>query len=143
MKAFSIGSALALGCLALFAAPALAERITVSCTGTVTFNGAALCDQMGVHNFTADGPEVPMFVRVTAPSTHCSKVSYVLFRDDRDEQLGFTGPLGPGETQNVQVGAGWAAGANRVRVGAIGHVGGCNQGTLQSWAVDIAAAPVP
>ena len=129
----------------LSALPAMAERLTVTCSTSTPWqgSGAALCGSMGSTAFRSDGPEVRHFVSLTAPATHCSDVTYMLFRPGNPNAIAFSNRMGPGASQAVEIGGGWPAGANTLQVGAIGHVGGCNQGAIQSWAVDSHVAPVP
>jgi len=130
--------------LALLATPTLAERVEVVCAGSSPFlSNTTLCDTRGRFVFQSDGPEVPFFVTVTAPATHCSDVSYMMFRPGEEASIGFSDRMAPGASQTVEIGAGFGPGEAVIEVAAIGHIGGCNTGAIQSWAVDISAAPVP
>lgn len=137
-------TALLAASLALVAAPALAERITVTCAGSTPYlQNTTICDTTGRLTFTSDGPEVRFFVTLTAPTTHCSDVAYLIYSPGNPNALGTTQRLAPGQSQNVEIGAGFGPGPATVEIGAIGFVGGCNTGAIQSWAVDASAAPVP
>ena len=128
----------------LLAAPALAERLTVTCAGSSPYvQNTTICDTTGRLTFASDGPEVRFFLTLTAPSTHCSDVAYLVYRPGDPVALGTTRRLAPGQSQNVEIGAGFGPGRATVEIGAIGFVGGCNAGAIQSWAVDASAAPVP
>lgn len=130
--------------LTLLANPALADRIEVTCESSTPYiQDTTLCGTMGGLSFQSDGPEVPFFVTLTAPATHCSDVAYLVFSPGNPVALGTTTRMGPGQTQTVEIGSGFGPGAAQVEIGAIGFVGGCNTGSIGSWAVDASAAPVP
>jgi hypothetical protein len=130
--------------LSLLAGPTLADRIEVTCAGSTPYAGdTTICDTLGSLGFRSDGPEVPFFLTLTAPATHCSDVAYLVYRPGDPNALGFTSRLAPGQTQTVEIGAGFGPGEAQVDIGAIGFVGGCNTGAIGSWAVDASAAPVP
>jgi hypothetical protein len=135
---------LAAAALALLAGPALAERIEVQCeTSAPYLSGSVLCSTRGSFSFRSDGPEVPFYLTVTAPASHCSDVSYVVYPAGTLLSVGFSDRLRPGETQNIEIGAGFGPGEARLEIGAIGYIGGCNVGAIHSWAVEVSAAPVP
>ena len=130
--------------LAFMAGPSFADRITVTCTASTPYlENTTLCDSMGGLEFSSDGPEVRFMLTLTAPATHCSDVAYLVYRPGGPTALATTGRLARGQSQIVEIGAGFGPGAARVEIGAIGFVGGCNTGAIGSWAVDAGAAPVP
>lgn len=128
----------------LFAGPALADRIEVTCAGSSPYlENTTLCETRGSFSFRSDGPEVAFYLTLTAPATHCSDVTYLIFRPGDPNSIGFSTRLAPGQSQNVEIGKGFGPGAASVEIGALGHVGGCNTGAIGSWAADVSAAPVP
>ncbi len=130
--------------LTLFASPALAERIEVTCASSSPYiSDTTICDTRGTLIFQSDGPEVQFFLSLTAPASHCSDVSYILYRPGNPNAVGFTTRQAPGETQNIEIGTGFGPGEVSIEIGAIGYVGGCNTGTIGSWAVEVNASPVP
>ncbi len=130
--------------LALLTSPALADRIEVTCASSSPYiQDTTICDTLGSFSFQSDGPEVPFFMTLTAPATHCSDVSYLIFRPGDPNAIGSTTRMAPGQSQNVEIGNGFGPGTAQVDIGAIGYVGGCNTGSIGSWAVDASAAPVP
>ena len=130
--------------LALLAGPVLADHIEVTCESSTAYLGdSTICGSTGTLAFHSDGPEVPFFVTLTAPPSHCSDVAYLFYRPGDPNALGTTTRLAPGQSQIVEIGAGFGPGAAQVEIGAIGFVGGCNTGTIASWAVEASAAPVP
>ena len=134
----------AVATLALFASPALAERIEVTCASSSPYiTDTTICDTLGTLSFQSDGPEVQFFMALTAPASHCSDVSYILYRPGNPNAIGFTTRQAPGETQNIGIGTGFGPGEAKIDIGAIGYVGGCNTGAIGSWAVEVNAAPVP
>jgi hypothetical protein len=136
---------LSVAALALLGSPALAERIEVQCETSAPYQlpGSVLCETRGSYSFRSDGPEVPFYLTVTAPASHCSDVSYIVYPAGTLLTVGISGRLRPGETQNIEIGAGFGPGEARLDIGAIGFVGDCNLGQMHSWAVEVSAAPVP
>lgn len=130
--------------LVLFAGPALADRIEVTCASSSPYLGnTTICDARGSLSFRSDGPEVDFYLTLTAPASHCSDVAYLIFQPGAERTIGFSTRMAPGQSQNVVIGRGFGPGAATVEIGAIGYVGGCNTGAIGSWAVDVSAAPVP
>lgn len=131
--------------LALFAGPALADRIEAVCERSELINSgsATLCSNNAAFFFQSDGPEVEFFVTLTAPATHCSPVVYSVWYPGENWSRGSTRVLRAGESENVVIGRGYGPGMAEVRVSAIGIVEGCNTGQMHSWAAEISAAPVP
>lgn len=140
MKRFCFAAA-----LALFAGPALAERLEVQCEQSELINNgtATLCAPFALYTFRSDGPEVEYFLTMRAPDSHCSKVVYTVYDFDGSERLNFSGQLSPGQTENVVIGRNFPAGDAKVWIAGMGVVGDCNVGQMHSWAVEVSAAPVP
>jgi hypothetical protein len=130
--------------LALLSGPALAERVEVLCQETVPFTAnAMMCTTRGTTSFQSDGTNVPFYMTLKAPLSHCSDVSYRIFRPGEDRDIGFTRRLAPGQSQAVEIGSGFGPGITYVEIAAVGYVHGCNVGQIHSWAVEVSAAPVP
>jgi hypothetical protein len=85
--------------------------------------------------FVSAGPQFTYAVTFTAPVTHCSRIGYYVYTYDLSRNLGGTGLLGPGQSQTIEIGSGYAAGLQIAKVKAFGWISsqGCNTGTLQSW----------
>ncbi|MCU0828203.1 MAG: hypothetical protein MUE52_12550 [Tabrizicola sp.] len=131
--------------VALLASPALADRLEAVCQGSELVNSgsATICAARAEYRFRSDGPEVEFFLTLRAPETHCSDVVYTAWYPGENWSRGFTRQLRPGESDNVVIGRGYGPGEAVVHISAIGIVGGCNTGVMQSWAVDVSASPVP
>ena len=130
--------------LVVLAGPALADRIEVTfASSSPDIQDTTLCDTFGNLGFQSDGPDVPFFMTLTAPASHCSDPSYVIFRPGDTNAIGVTTRMAPGDTQTVEIGNGFGPGAASVNIGAICCVGLCNTGAIGSWAVDASAVPVP
>ena len=128
----------------LHAGSTLADRIEVICASSSLWLGkTTICDTRGSFGVQSEGPEVYHFVTLTALTSLCSDVSYLRFRPIEANSIAFSTPLSPGQSQNVEIGKGFAAGEVKGDVRAIGRVGGCNTGVKGSWAADLSAAPVP
>jgi hypothetical protein len=147
MKHVLLAALGALSAAPLAVVPAMAETITVMCEDSRPFiSNTVMCLTPGVLSVRSDGPELEYFVRVTAPSTHCSDVTYSFYRRDlpvEEQNIAFSGRLAPGASENVVIGRGYPAGRTNLEVYAIGHIGDCNTGAIHSWAIDAAIAPVP
>ena len=76
----------------------------------------------------------PLTMKVTASSTHCSNVGYIVSLDGN--VLATTPFLTPGQSSGPIVSSPVSTGPHTVTVQGIGTVtpGGCNSGTLGSWA---------
>ncbi|HMS96326.1 MAG TPA: hypothetical protein PKA03_14120 [Tabrizicola sp.] len=131
--------------LALFAGPALADRIEAVCERSELYNSgtATLCSTPANYSFHSDGPEVEFFVTLTAPASHCSPVVYSVWFPGENFSRGSTRILRAGESDTVVIGRGYGPGTSQVQVSAIGIIEGCNTGQMHSWAAEISAAPVP
>jgi hypothetical protein len=140
MKRFCFAAA-----LALFASPALAERLEVLCEESALINNgtATLCAPFALYTFRSDGPEVEYFLTMRAPDSHCATVVYTVYDFEGSAQRAFSNQLAPGQAENVVIGRGFPAGDARVWIGGMGIVGDCNVGQMHSWAVEVSAAPVP
>lgn len=135
-------SVLSLSMIALQNAPVAAEgtnagRITGYCSVSVLRGIETSCEPEVPFTFSADGSVHRYVMTITAPATHCSKVSYRL-RFDGQVQAGVgTERLSPGESSRMYAGNDWPEGPVTVWISARGYVGGCNTGRLESWAADI------
>jgi len=117
---------------------ATARPYNVQCTSTGQF-----CDRTVQVNFTSDGPGTEYGVVVKAPATHCSDVSYLVF-DSQGRLIGSTDFLAPSRVYNyLSLGRNVPRGSQSIFIGAIGRNGGCNQGQLTSWGVEVTVSPVP
>jgi len=107
--------------------PARAETfaMSISCTGTgetcvPPFSAPLTVTQAG-----------PLKITVTAASTHCSNVSFIV---SVDGSVVTTTPfLTPGQRSGPFASAAVTIGTHTITVQAVGTVGGCNSGTLYSW----------
>ena len=86
------------------------------------------------------GFEDDYFLRLTLPVKHCSPVYLDVEFDGR--LLGSSGLLDPGRTTVLTLGK-VTKGNHVVRISALGRVGGCNRGQLQSWGIDLALSNNP
>jgi hypothetical protein len=73
----------------------------------------------------------PFIVSVTAATTHCSDISYIISIDGGIVTK--TPFLSPGERSDAVITATEGVGNHAITVQGIGEVGGCNFGTLISW----------
>jgi hypothetical protein len=144
--------ALAAAMLALGAggAPAQAEVLTVNCSSSFrVLPELVQCEGAAQFGFQSEGPGTNYAVMLKAPTTHCSAVKYVVWRGDgspmtdTSQAFGQTQLLNPGQSAWVRVGDGLARGLQVVRISAYGQVGGCNTGTMGSWAVDASRTVAP
>jgi hypothetical protein len=123
---------------------ALAESLSVTCAGSSPFiENTTICETKGNFSFESEGRSTPYFVRVIAPSTHCSDVSYLIFKSGRPNAIGHTRRLRPGQSANIDIGSGYRAGNINLEIGAIGYVGGCNEGRIGSFGVQVDVIPTP
>ncbi|NHB75330.1 hypothetical protein [Rhodobacter calidifons] len=147
---FTPRSLLALTTLAvapLAAVPALAdpESWEVTCTSsTPVSDGGMICNEGKMLKVSAPNPGQKMLLRIGAPTTHCSDITYVINRfPGSSTPIATTRRLAPGEDQIIELAEGWAEEGTYITISAIGHVGGCNVGHSHGWAVEVSAAPVP
>ena len=131
----------------LCAAPAMAEgpgggaqTLLASCRSSPISGGGLVNECMGPNanpevRFQSMGPQFNYSVTFTAPATHCSRIGYHVYSYDLRTPLGASGLLGPGQSQTVSIGNGYAAGLQIAKVKGFGWISatGCNTGTLQSW----------
>lgn len=130
-----------------FAVPAMAEgpgagaqTLSATCTSSPISGGGLVNECVGPNanpeiRFQSMGPQYSYSVTFTAPATHCSKIGYHVYSYDLRTPLGASGLLGPGQSQTVSIGTGFAAGLQIAKVKGFGWISaaGCNTGTLQSW----------
>lgn len=114
-----------------------AGRITGVCRESIRQGNRTTCDAIVPFTFQADGSARRYVMRLTAPRTHCSSVAYRVHATRASVQYGGTAPLAPGESSAVFAGSDLPAGPHTIWVSAIGVVGGCNGGSMHSWAADI------
>lgn len=124
-------------------APALAENFVVTCSASRLNGIRTECTGHAIYAFSSSGPDANIGIELTAPTTHCSKVAYQVWSENGRGFLGQSKTLNPGQTFTAGIGDGFAAGVQRVRITAIGFVGGCNTGVMQSWGVDARAVLLP
>jgi hypothetical protein len=131
--------------LSLLAGPAAAESITVQCADSRPFvSGTVICLTQGQTTFRSDGPEVEFFIRIAAPATHCSPVSYMITRPGGNFSVGSSSKLSGGQSENITIGRGYTAGDNILTITAIGYPGeGCNTGAIHSFGAEVSVSPVP
>jgi hypothetical protein len=126
-----------------FAAPASAETLTVICkTSEPWADGQQLCRPAVEYRFKSAGPGTAYKIRAKAPTTHCADVSYKF-----DLILGTTlrtvasARLAPGASEEIWFGDGIPAGEHKLEIYGFGYTGGCNTGTIGSWAIDVTVVP--
>ena len=92
--------------------------------------------------FTPPSPTTEMVLKIRAPRSHCSQVSYViqLFPGGSDP-VATVEMLKPGERKTVRLGNSWRDGENFLTVTGVGHTGGCNVGTIQSFGAETEIVP--
>ncbi len=133
--------------LALLASPVMAdpESWTVECaSNSPAGDGAMFCDEGKMLAVSAPNLEQKMLLRLAAPTTHCSEISYVINRfPGGSDPIAVLERLGPGDEKIVELGDGWAEEGTFITVSAIGHVGGCNEGVLGSWGALTEIYPLP
>ena len=129
---------------------ASAERLQVNCTGSgQVLPGVVSCDGAAQFGFQSEGPGQMYVVQLMAPTTHCSRVKYIVWRGDGSPMVDFRTALGqtefldPGRSSWVRIGNQLARGLQVVRITAVGQVGGCNTGAMGSWAVDAVSSIEP
>jgi hypothetical protein len=74
----------------------------------------------------------PLTIKVTAPATHCSNISYIVSVDG--SVVTKTPFLGPGQNSIPINTAAVTTGKHTITVQGVGTLGGCNSGNLLSWA---------
>jgi hypothetical protein len=141
-------TALILSALTLSAAPAMAdpESWVVECASNSPgpWDGSMFCNEGKMLEVSAPNLEQKMLLRIGAPTTHCSEVSYLINRlPGGADPIAIVERLGPGEDKIVELGDGWAEEGTYITVTGIGHVGGCNAGELGSWGAVTEITPLP
>lgn len=126
------------------AAPALADSFTVSCTSNAPgpWADSMFCNEAKLLTFTPPSTRSEMVLRITAPRTHCSEISYILHRFGSSDPVAIVERVKPGERKTVSLGSGWPVTVNSVTLTAVGHIGGCNTGTLVSWGAETRFIPL-
>jgi hypothetical protein len=152
-------------------APSLAQAIYLetTCATSVRDGSQTYCDQGVTFDLVSGGTSDVIQLRLTAPATHCSPVSYLVAfppppppgPDDiaiavpstplspviyGHNSLAMSGVLGPGESEMVAFfdeRRRFERGTHRLMVMVIGHVADCNVGQIQSWGVTVEQMLVP
>ncbi|MBL9050032.1 MAG: hypothetical protein JNK19_07970 [Tabrizicola sp.] len=96
-----------------------------------------MCDRRIPVDFVSPGPGHDLEITLTAPATHCSSVTYFVARAGSSFTFGMSPRLSAGESTTISLRNDMAAGPQRVEIGAIGYVDGCNVGEIHSWGVDV------
>jgi hypothetical protein len=150
VRRFALAVAAAFLALGTAALSVRAEVLTVNCSSSFLVRPELVqCEGAAQFGFQSDGPGTTYAVMLKAPTTHCSAVKYVVWRGDGSpmtnpaQALGQTQLLNPGQSGWVRVGNDLARGLQVVRITAYGQVGGCNRGTMGSWAVDASPTIIP
>lgn len=131
--------------LALSAAPAFADAWVVECASNSPAGADAMfCNEGKLLEVSAPNLDQKMLLRLAAPTTHCSDITYVINRlPGSSDPIAVLERLGPGDEKIVELGDGWAEEGTFITVSAIGHVGGCNEGVLGSWGATTEVYPLP
>lgn len=132
--------------LASAAASAQAGTANVTCSSSSRQGNLVTCNGYATVTLNSTSPDLLYALRLTAPSAHCSPVSYGVTRAPYAtgaDALGATGALNGGMSEFVYLGRNWAPGAYPLRVSATGYVAGCNTGALGSWGVNWEVVIVP
>lgn len=134
--------------LACVAAPALAdpESWVVYCASSSPgpWDKSMICNEGKMLEVSAPNLEQKMLLRIGAPTTHCSEISYAINRlPGSSDPIAIVERLGPGEDKIVELGDGWAEEGTYITVTGIGHIGGCNVGEMHSWGAITEIYPVP
>jgi hypothetical protein len=137
------------GALSIHAAMAVPAQIGATCESSSRIPNSqwTTCESRtpATYTFYSAGPGIPYSLSMTAPSGHCSSVSYQVWSRG-GAMLGKTQRfLNAGEREVVGIGSTFPTGNNTVVIRAVGQMGGCNVGAMQSWGaiVDVAAVAVP
>jgi hypothetical protein len=134
----------------LVALPAAAQSsgsLTVVCAASQREGFVTTCDgHADVTLSVADRPGSMWSIRLTAPASHCSPVTYMVVRPPfatGADVVGMTRVLRAGETDYVALGDSFGPGRYPFRIVAGGYVEGCNIGQMHSWGVDYAFVLIP
>lgn len=137
------------GVLSIHAAMAVPAQIGATCESSSRIPNSqwTTCESRtpATYTFYSAGPGIPYSLSMTAPSGHCSAVSYQVWSSGGG-MLGKTQRfLNAGERDVVGIGSTFPTGNITVVIRAVGQMGGCNVGAMHSWGaiVDVAAVAVP
>jgi hypothetical protein len=86
-----------------------------------------ICGTTATYSFESSGGNTQL--EIQASRNHCSAVKYVIMSGDAVKTTRF---LNAGESAIVNLGE-LPAGPQKVSIGAIGRLGGCNTGAVGSW----------
>jgi len=103
------------------------EKLNVNCT-----SAGQLCNRHARFALPSGAPNGWLLV-LRAPAGHCSHVKYYV-RGGGNFEYGRTAFLAPGQAGTVQV-----PDVQTVQIGAQGRLGGCNQGRLGGWSIEVTA----
>ena len=130
----------ALAVFACLASPALADRLTVTCTSQdpPTASAQQTCWPNTEAKLIVPNRGTGIRLRFTAPATHCAQIiyHYKVKRADGGFVIGQTPPLAPGASNEQDLGAGFRP-KTAVTILGVGLQGGCNEGFIHSWALDL------
>ena len=118
---------------------AFAGQSKAETVGGICSSGGQTCDANAFYSFesTDESENGRYYIRIQAPSQHCSSVKYYVLLGDGSNSWGSTGWLAPGQTNVVQIGVPLPLGHQVVQIKAVGKRGGCNTGTLGSWKANV------
>lgn len=121
----------------LVASPALAdpENWTVMCAfSNAGPDDTTICNEGKVLPVSAPNRGQKLNLRIGAPTSHCSDVTYEVYRfPDVSRPIAISRRLAPGEDQILELGEGWDEDGSFISINGIGHIGGCNVGEMHSW----------
>jgi len=112
-------------CTATFGTSTQTFSFIVYCTST-----GQVCNQSFSTPLTVDQPG-PLTISITAPSSHCSNVSYTVSLDG--SVVTTTAFLAPEQSSGPFQSKATTTGTHTITVQATGEVGGCNHGLLAAW----------
>jgi hypothetical protein len=127
-----------------FAGTIQAEEIGAKCTGVQAYSADAISclPRVGLA-FPSAGPANSYAALVSAPASACSDLTLVFYKDrpafrrDRPASMAKTYRLGPGQSQIVPIGAGYAKGDGTIQVAAILHEGSCRGRAAMHWRANV------
>jgi hypothetical protein len=96
-------------------------------------DSTTICNEGKVLPVSAPNLGQKMLLRIAAPTSHCSDITYEISRFPDFAPIAVTRRLAPGEDQILELGEGWAETDSYISITGIGHVGGCNVGEMHSW----------
>ncbi|MCU0828205.1 MAG: hypothetical protein MUE52_12560 [Tabrizicola sp.] len=124
--------------------PALAESWAVTCPASTPgpWPDSQVCSEGKMLAFTPPTPTTEMVLKIRAPRSHCSEVTYLihLFPGSSDP-IATLERLKPSERKTVKLGNAWADGENFITVTGVGHTGGCNVGMIHSFGAETEIVP--